>query len=141
MPGVFDRLQKQLDIRKREEGISPIELRDLPPNLRKVMRMMLREVVMKYTDLCKAVDAMSDADRLSRPELDSALAALVEANWLMRYGQDEFTSYKVNLRRRAGSQLGQDVWSHLQGLITTPEYPPESPGAASDASSHRPQTD
>ena len=47
MTGVFDRLQKQLDIRKREEGISALELRDLPSNLRKIMRLLLREVVMK----------------------------------------------------------------------------------------------
>ena len=113
MTGVFDRLQKQLDIRKREEGISALELRDLPSNLRKIMRLMLREVVMKYTDLVIVVDAMPAADRMSHADLDSALATLVEQNWLVRYGDGEFTSYKVNLRRKAGSQLDQDVWNTL----------------------------
>lgn len=117
MTGVFDRLQKQLDIRKREEGISAIELRDLPPNLRKIMRLMLREVVMKYTDLSAAVAAMPAADRLSPADLDSSLATLVEQNWLIRYGEGEFTSYKVNLRRKAGSQLDQDVWNTLGSRI------------------------
>jgi hypothetical protein len=79
---------------------------------------------MKYSDLCKSVAAMPDADRLSRSELDSALAVLVENNWLVRYGQGELTSYKVNLRRKAGSQLGQDIWANLQGLIDRPSYPP-----------------
>jgi hypothetical protein len=119
MSGVFDRLQKQLDIRKREEGISPLELADLPPKLRKIMRMMLREVVMKYTDLCAAVDALPQAQQLSRDELDSALRTLVEQNWLVRYGQGDLVSYKVNLRRKAGSQLDKDIWSALNDRIAT----------------------
>jgi hypothetical protein len=115
--GVFDRLQQQLDIRKREEGISALEITDLPPSLRRVMRLMLREVVMKYTDLCVSVEAMPQVDRPSRTELDQALTTLVEQNWLSCYGEGEFTSYRVNLRRKAGSQLGQDVWSALDAKI------------------------
>ena len=118
MSGVFDRLQKQLDIHKREEGISPLELADLPPKLRKIMRMMLREVVMKYTDLCVAVAALPQAQQLSREELDSSLSTLVEQNWLVRYGQGDLVSYKVNLRRKAGSQLDEDIWSALNDRIS-----------------------
>ena len=123
MSGIFDRLQNQLDIRKREEGISPLEIADLPPNLRKVMRLMLREVVIKHTALVAAIEKMPPANRLSRAELDSALAELVEQNWLIRYGDtalgsvSEFTSYKVNLRRKAGSQLDKDIWSALDARI------------------------
>jgi hypothetical protein len=115
--GVFDRLQQQLDIRKREEGISALEIAELPLGLRKVMRLMLREVVVKYTDLCVMVEAMAQADRPTRAELDQALMTLVEQNWLTCFGEDEFTSYRVNLRRKAGSQLGQDVWSALDAKI------------------------
>ncbi len=115
--GVFDRLQQQLDIRKREEGISALEIADLPPGLRRVMRLMLREVVMKYTDLCANVEAMQQVDRPTRGELDQALKTLVEQNWLSRYGEGEFISFRVNLRRKAGSQLGQDVWSALDAKI------------------------
>jgi len=118
MSSVFDRLQKQLDIRKREEGISPLDLADLPPELRRIMRLMLREVVMKYSDLIQAVEAMPAAQRLSRRELDAALGTLVEQNWLIRYGQGELISYKVNLRRKAGSQLDKDIWSALDDRIS-----------------------
>ena len=72
MSGIFDRLQKQLDIRKREGGISALELADLPPNLRQIMRLMLREVVMKYDDIVAAVDAMPESRRMSHAELDEA---------------------------------------------------------------------
>ncbi len=131
MSGIFDRLQKQLDIRKREEGISPLDIADLPPNLRKIMRMMMREVVMKYTDLCTAVDALPEANRINRKDMDAALATLVEQNWLMRYGEGEFTSYRVNLRRKSGSKLDKDIWSTLGDKIVSapPEKgPDEKPG-------------
>jgi hypothetical protein len=117
MGSIFDRLRQQLEISKREQGISPIEIAELPPNLRKVMRLMLREVVMKHTELHKAVEAMDASGRLTSAELDAALAKLVEQNWLVRYGEGEFTSYRVNLRRKAGSQLGKDIWSALDGRI------------------------
>jgi len=123
MSGVFDRLQQQLEIRKREEGISAIELTDLPPALRKIMRLMLREVVIKYTDLCVAIESMDAKSRLSRPELDSALSQLVEQNWLARSGEGEFINYRVNLRRKAGSQLSQDIWSALDSKIDHTKEP------------------
>jgi hypothetical protein len=115
--GVFDRLQKQLDIRKREQGISAIEIADLPPNLRKIMRLMLRELVMKYDDVLAAVEAMPPANRMSKSELDLALKTLVEQNWLLRSGQGELESYRVNLRRKAGSQLDSDIWNSLEARI------------------------
>ena len=117
-PSVFDRLQQQLDIRKREQGITALDIADLPPNLRRVMRLMLREVVLKYTDLVSAIEAMPAANRLGRAQLDSALAQLVEQNWLLRNGQGDMLSYRVNLRRKAGSQLGQDIWSALESKIS-----------------------
>jgi hypothetical protein len=116
---IFERLQKKLEIQKREQGISALDIADLPPNLRKIMRLMLREVVMKYSELVKAVENLPPTNRLTQPELDAALETLVEQNWLVRYGSGELMSYKVNLRRRAGRQLGQDIWSALGDRIAS----------------------
>ena len=123
MAGVFDRLQRQLDIQKRESGISALEIVDLPPNLRKIMRLMLREVVMKYTDLVKAVEAMPLANRLTKNELDKSLGTLVTQNWLLRSGEGEFVNYRVNLRRRAGSALNKDIWAALDSRIAQTKKP------------------
>lgn len=125
MSSVFDRLQHQLDIQKREHGISALELADLPSNLRRIMRLMLREVVIKYNDLVKAVDAMPEANRLSHFELDAALGTLVEQNWLLRTGTGEFVSFRVNLRRKAGSALNKDIWAALETRIGTKK--PDTP--------------
>lgn len=119
MSGIFDRLQKQLDIQKREQGISALELSELPGSLRKIMRMMLREVVMKYSDLLVAVDSQPALKQMSRSELNSSLKTLVEQNWLISTGDGEFLAYRVNLRRKAGSQLNQDIWAALGSRITS----------------------
>lgn len=119
MSGIFDRLQKQLDIQKREQGISALELSELPGSLRKIMRMMLREVVMKYSDLLVAVDSQPALKQMSHSELNSSLKTLVEQNWLISTGDGEFLAYRVNLRRKAGSQLNQDIWAALGSRITS----------------------
>lgn len=118
MPGVYDRLQKALEVTKREEGISPIEIAELPPNLRDVVRLMLREGAMKYRDLCTAIAADLPGNCMSPAELDAALEALVNQNWVSRYGSGELTSYRVNLRRRTSSRLSTDIWSALDYRIS-----------------------
>ena len=129
---IFDRLQRQLDIQKREQGISALELMDLPPNLRRIMKMMLREVVMKYIHITQAVAAFPEANRMSQGELDAGLKTLVEQNWLITSGDGEFLSYRVNLRRKAGSALDQDIWAALNRRIAKAS---EQPNETNDESS------
>ena len=113
MPGVFDRLNKEIKDKQGEGGITPLDLVGLPPALRKIMRLMLRELQMSYPRLCEAMDAMPEADRLSREDLQAALTTLTEQAWLIRIGEGEKAIYKVNLRRREGSKLVAGIWSAL----------------------------
>jgi hypothetical protein len=114
---IFDRLQKKLDIQKQEEGISAGDIADLPPVLRKIMRLMLREVELTYSAICTAVDAMPGPEQLSRADLDQALDTLTRQNWLIRRGEGDHINYTVNLRRKAGSQLGLNFWNSLDEKI------------------------
>jgi hypothetical protein len=114
---VFDRLQKKLDVQKQEEGISAGDIAQLPPALRKIMRLMLREVEMKYGAICAAMEEIAVPDRMTRTELDQALDTLTRQGWLIRRGEGESLNYTVNLRRKAGSQLGKSFWSALDDRI------------------------
>ena len=49
MSGIFDRLQGQLSSQDDEGGITPLDLAELSPALRKIMRLMLREVATEGT--------------------------------------------------------------------------------------------
>lgn len=113
MPGVFDRLNKEIENKKKEGGITPLDLVDLPPALRKIMRMMLREIQLDYNKLCEAMDAMPENERLSRKDLDESLSSLTDQSWLIRIGEGTKAIYKVNLRKKAGSTLAGGIWSSL----------------------------
>lgn len=124
MPGLFDRLNKEIKDSQKDGGISPLDIAQLPPSLRKIMRLMLRELTMSYPRMCEVMDAMPEKDRLSRVELDSALSSLSEQFWLIRIGEKDKAIYKVNLRRKAGSTLMAGIWSSLDNKLK--DKPPGS---------------
>jgi len=117
MPGVFDRLNKEIENKQQEGGITPLDLAELPPALRRIMRLMLREIQLNYPRLSEIMDGMPEKDRLPRHELDEALATLTEQYWLIRLGEGEKAIYKVNLRRKSGSTLAAGIWSSLDSKL------------------------
>ena len=118
MPGVFDRLQRQIEDKKQEGGITALDLADLPPALRKIMRLMLRQLEMTYPQLVEAMSNMPEAEKLSQQDLDEALNTLSKQFWLMRFGEGSRATYKVNLRRKAGSTLSTNIWASLDAKIS-----------------------
>lgn len=106
------RLRHQPGGKKRESGISVLDLVNLPANQRAIMRVLLRKTGMTYSDLCDAVEAMPEVDRMARSELDEALKILDEQDWLITTS-DQSVIYKANIRRKAGSKLQNDIWSAL----------------------------
>ncbi|MDX9990509.1 MAG: hypothetical protein RBS68_00540 [Anaerolineales bacterium] len=117
MSGIFDRLQKKLEIEEQAGGISPLDLAALPPLLRKIMRYMLREYELLYSEIGEWVNELPAAERPSQAELDSALDLLTRQFWLIRRGEGQRVRYQANLRRKAGSKLAQGVWSALDSRI------------------------
>ncbi len=125
MPGVFDRLQRQIEDKQQEGGITALDLVDLSPPLRKIMRLMLRQLQMTYIQLCEAMKAMPENDRMPADELRQALDLLTKQFWLIRLGEGERATYKVNLRRKAGSTLAQGIWASLDAKLKDPAEPPQ----------------
>jgi len=123
MSGVFDRLQKEIEDKQKDGGITPLDMVDLPPALRKIMKVMLRKVQMSYPELTEEMKNVPEKDRLSNKELEEAIATLVEQSWLMKLGEGERAIYKVNLRRKSGSTLASGIWQALDSKL---KDPPES---------------
>ena len=117
MAGMYDRLQKQIDDKRKEGGISILDLADLPPTLRKIMRLMLKRLQMSYPQLHEAFEQMPEGEHLTRAYLDDALKELSEQAWLIQIGTGEHAIYKVNLRRKAGSKLGESIWQNLDAKL------------------------
>jgi hypothetical protein len=114
---VFDRLQKRLEVQKYEEGISALEIAQLPPALRKIIRLMLREIEMTYSAICEAMEAMTDPEKLNNTQLDEALETLTSQGWLIQRGEGDHLNYTVNLRRKQGSNLADSFWGKLDQKI------------------------
>lgn len=125
--GLFDRLQNTLDDRAKEGGISPLDLASLPPKLRKIMRMMLREIEMTHEQLRDATAKLPEADRLSESELKDALDNLTKQSWLIRLGQGDVSTYKVNLKRKGPSSLASGIWATLEDRMGGDKEEKDSP--------------
>lgn len=117
MPGVFDRLQKEIEDKQGEGGITALDLAQLPPALRKIMRLMLRELELGTGRIKEAMAALPESERLSPEELAQALEALTQQGWLIRIGKSERAIYKVSLRRKAGSTLASGIWKSLDSKL------------------------
>ncbi len=113
MAGVFDRLQNKIEDKREEGGITALDLVDLSPSLRNIMRLMLRRLKMTYPEVCAAVDKMPERQRMSHDEIKMALNTLTKQFWLIRLGEGDTAIYKVNLRRKAGSTLQTNIWASL----------------------------
>jgi hypothetical protein len=113
MSGIFDRLQKKMDGESSNEGISPLDLAALPPLLRKIMRYLLREYELLYTEICEWAAELPEEERPSRADLDQALETLSKQFWLIKRGEGARVRYQANLRRKAGSKLAEGVWNVL----------------------------
>jgi hypothetical protein len=116
MGGLFDLLggrgddddEDQAD-RSQSDGLAAVDMVSLPlPQLR-IMRLMLKQREMTYPQLCEAVGAMPEAERLSQTELDEALSVLLEQRWLIRVDDNQPDIYKVNLRRKSAGRLDSFV--------------------------------
>ena len=108
------------------ERSSALDLMDLEPAAYRVMQMILRKVEVAHPDLCAAVEALPERERLSTAELDNVLGKLIDENWITVTENDGTAIYKAVLRRkstnvldtyapkrRTGTILPQNVWDSL----------------------------
>jgi hypothetical protein len=97
-----------------DEGLSPAELAELPPpDLRKVVLLVLREVQVSNAKISETMTTLSEDQRMSQAEVDTAVDALCKRGLLVRFEDGETILYRVNLRRRSGGQVIQNI---LQAL-------------------------
>ena len=116
MSSLFDKLQSELEDREEEGGITALDLLDLPSELRKIMRFMLRQVESSRTDLTDHIKTW-EKEKLSDSDLDKSLEALVKQGWLLRLGEEGKWRYKVNLRRKKGSEIAASLFDKLDDRI------------------------
>lgn len=128
---LFDKLQNELDDRNEEGGISTVDLLELPEQWRRIMRHMLRAVTLPRKEIVAVIASWPEKDRFSEEELDKALKSLVHQGWLIEMGEGDLIGYRVNLRRKKGSDLsiwgtiGDKIDERMQQSRAAQQSPPE----------------
>lgn len=92
------------------EQISLLDLMDLPAPLRRIVRIVLREITMTYSQILGALDKLPDAQRLDRQTTDTALDELTQMRLLIRFFRNHEASYRVNLSHRQPRAADETLW-------------------------------
>ncbi|MGB8252617.1 MAG: hypothetical protein WCF08_05335 [Anaerolineaceae bacterium] len=116
MSDIFKRLDAQLKLKAEAypEGITILDLAELPPNLKHIMKIMLREHELNFEEIFQANKELSEEDRLTKEQLQEVLDELTKQFWLICRGEGERRRYQVNLRYKKGIKA---VWSILDERI------------------------
>jgi hypothetical protein len=109
-----------------KDYLNLLDLAELPPTQRKIMRLVMRKVEISYADLCVAVEALPESDRLSQAELDQVLQTLGQENWLVRVEKDQLVTYKANLRRNPGSKETNKPKRNIWDVLSLGDEPARS---------------
>lgn len=110
MSGLFDRLQDEINARGEPEGLSPIDLLDLPVELAAIVKKIVRRNGMPLTEIAE--------DLQQTPEAAIAtLAELVQKKFMRRIEVKGEIWYKAQFARKPDKKLSQGVWSVLDNLL------------------------
>jgi DNA-binding MarR family transcriptional regulator len=104
--GIFNRIQKEIDAREKQEGITPADLLDLSPQLRRLMSYITRQGSMTAE---AAAEYLEETPANARQMLN----ALVEKGYLERVEREEGWIYRTRFARKRGRDLPAGIWSAL----------------------------
>ena len=104
--GIFDRVQKEIDDRDKQEGISPADLLDLSTPLRRLMNRITRQGEI-------SLDAAAEYLEEPLDNVRQMLNALVEKGYLERVEREEGWVYRTRFARKRGRELPAGIWSAL----------------------------
>ncbi len=110
MSGLFDRLQGEIDARGQQEGLSPIDLLDLPPELATIVKKIVRKNGMSLSDIARDMSQ-------SLAQTQQMLDELVQKGLMRRIEVRDEIWYKAHFARKPDKKLTLGVWSALDDML------------------------
>ena len=104
--GIFDHIQNEIETRDKKEGISPADLLDLSPPLRKLMNHVTRT---GETTAAQAAQHLGRTPAQTRKMLDG----LAEKGYLERERQKGKWVYRTRFAHTRGRDIPVGIWSAL----------------------------
>ena len=110
MPGLFNRLQDEISAREKQQGLSPVDLLDMPEPLANIINQIVRSNGMKLEDIAEKL-GQSSADT------QTMLGELVQKGFVRKVLVKEETWYKAHFSRKADKSLSLGIWSALDDVF------------------------
>jgi len=110
MSSLFDRLQSEIEARQCMEGITPADLPDLSPELRRIVNTITRRGEMSPAEIVLELDMRpSEARELLDTLVEKGVLKTVEVKGELRY--------KTFFARRWGREIPLSVWDALSDKL------------------------
>ncbi|TET53116.1 MAG: hypothetical protein E3J64_04065 [Anaerolineales bacterium] len=102
--GIFDQCKAEIEAREKQEGITPADLLDLSPPLRRLMNRITRG---REMDVEAAAEHLGESSGNTLKMLD----ALVGKGYLERVQREEGWVYRTRFGRKRGREIPAGIWS------------------------------
>jgi predicted ArsR family transcriptional regulator len=104
--GIFDSIQEEIEAREKREGITPADLLDLSPAVRRVMNRVTRHGEQTAAEVATFLERPFD-------EVKQTLDSLAEKGYLEREKRTDVWVYRTRFARRRGRKIPGGIWSAL----------------------------
>ncbi len=104
MPGLFDRLQGEIESREKAAGLSMADILDLPDPLRRVVNWMMKEGEVSFSQV---------AAFIAEEETRRILNTLVEKGFVRELAVQPESRFKVRLARKRKKEIPLNLWDAL----------------------------
>lgn len=95
-------------------GLSLLELSELPAPWRAIIRLLMRDQPQTYAALATALEALPAQQRLVGDQFDEALAALCKEGYLVQQWAGDDRTYAMRIARKSGRAVSSSLWSALE---------------------------
>ena len=107
MAGLFDRLQSEIERREKNEGLTPLDLLDLEPEVSRLVQALARQGDMR-------IAAMAEVLGMPVDEAEQVVDGLVEKGMVKSFDVKGERHYRAYLARKPGQALPLDIWAALE---------------------------
>jgi DNA-binding MarR family transcriptional regulator len=109
MAGLFNRLQDEIDARNKQDGLSPIDLLDMPEAMASVVNVIIRNNGATLSTISELVGQSPD---VTKPLLED----LVDKGFVRVVNVKDQVWYKASFGRKADNSGSSGLWSMLDEL-------------------------
>lgn len=116
MSSLFQRLQDELDSQDQPGGLSPVDLLNLPDELARVVKKLVRRNGLKLAEIADMLDKTLE-------ETQKTLDELVQKGYVRQVEVKEEIWYKVRFAQKRNRTVSSSLWAALDEVVEPKDDP------------------